>query len=498
MVLCAERRAGEVLADILTISEKKPMYSLGFLALVSLILALVLTPAARNLAWKMGWVDAPVGDRRIHKHPVPRLGGAAVVAAYLGAFAVLLVSGFKAGAIIEQGLPFVWRLIPGVAVIFLTGLLDDIRGLKPWQKLAGQMVGAGLAIWAGVALHSIAGVALPTWMATPLTLLWLVGCTNAFNLIDGVDGLAAGVGLFATSTILLAALIHGNVPLALATTPLAGALLGFLRYNFNPASIFLGDSGSLTIGFLLGCFGAVWSQKAATVLGLTAPLMALAIPLLDTTLAMVRRFLRRKPIWEADRDHIHHRLLERGLTPRRVVLLLYAAAALGASCSITLSTMESNYGGIAILVFCAAAWIGIQHLGYVELGLAGRMFLYGAFRRQLNAQLALMAVRQALSKAGSPEDFWRVIEESRQDFGCEHAAAKILGQTFGNGNGSRPGAMRIHIPFEGGDYVLLERSLEGQTRLDVLAAFADAIGKGLEAKLPEFRHRGQVRVLSES
>ena len=154
------------------------------------------------------------------------------------------------------------------------------------------------------------------WLSLPLTLLWLVGCANAFNLIDGIDGLATGAGLFATVTILIGALLSNNVPLALATVPLAGALLGFLRYNFNPASIFLGDSGSLTIGFLLGCYGVLWSQKGATMLGMTAPLMALAVPLLDTGLAVARRFLRHQPIMSGDAAHIHHRLLARGLTPK--------------------------------------------------------------------------------------------------------------------------------------------------------------------------------------
>ena len=128
----------------------------------------------------------------------------------------------------------------------------------------------------------------------PLTILWLVACANAFNLIDGVDGLASGVGLLATLTMLAAGLLHGDAGLVIVTAPLAGALVGFLRSNFNPASIFLGDCGSLTIGFLLGCFAAIWSQKSATLLGMTAPLMALSVPLLDTGASIVRRFLRRR------------------------------------------------------------------------------------------------------------------------------------------------------------------------------------------------------------
>src|SRR5258707_5829576 len=142
---------------------------------------------------------------------------------------------------------------------------------------------------------------MDSWWSLPLTIVWLVVCANAFNLIDGVDGLATGLGLFATVTTLIIALLQGNLALAVATAPLVGALLGFLRYNFNPASIFLGDSGSLLVGFLLGCFGVIWSQKSATILGMTAPLMALSIPLVDLCLSIVRRFLRRQPILRCDR-----------------------------------------------------------------------------------------------------------------------------------------------------------------------------------------------------
>src|SRR5229473_2047143 len=203
-------------------------------------------------------------------------------------------------------------------------------GLTPWQKLAGQLLGSSIACWAGVRMLAIAGYPLPGWLDIPLTVMWLLACTNAFNLIDGIDGLASGVGLFATVTMLFAALLlQNNIALALATAPLAGALLAFLRYNFNPASIFLGDSGSLTIGFLLGSFGVVWSQKSATILGMTAPMMALGIPILDASLSIVRRFLRHQPIFTGDRDHIHHRLLKRGFAPRRVVLTLYAMASIG-------------------------------------------------------------------------------------------------------------------------------------------------------------------------
>jgi len=302
------------------------MYSLGLLAATSFLLALVLTPLCRNLFRRWGVVDHPDSGRRMHVRPVPRVGGIAIVGAYLGAFAVLLVSPLSAGRMVVEGLPLAWKLFPAAAAVFALGLIDDLRGLKSWQKFAGQTIAACMAMWGGVQVTGVAGLSVPPWLGLPLTLLWLVGCSNAFNLIDGVDGLGAGAGLFATVTILLGALLHGNVALALATVPLAGALLGFLRYNFNPASIFLGDSGSLTVGFLLGCYGVLWAQKSTTMLGMTAPLMALGVPLLDTGIAIVRRFLRHQPIFEADAGHIHHRLLARGLTRSRPARPLWACA----------------------------------------------------------------------------------------------------------------------------------------------------------------------------
>src|SRR5262249_50739772 len=239
----------------------------------------------------------------------------------LGAVGLLMVSRLNGAD--EVKLPLVISLLPAAGVMFATGLVDDLIGLKAWQKLLVQICAATLAYLAGVRVVGVAGYVAPLWLSLPITTLWLVACANAFNLIDGVDGVATGVALFATITTLLAALLQSNTPLALATAPLAGALFAFLRYNFNPASIFLGDCGSLTIGFVLGCFGVIWSQKSATLLGMTAPLMALSLPLLDAAASVARRYLRRQRIFTPDRNHVHHRLLERGFSPRKVALILY-------------------------------------------------------------------------------------------------------------------------------------------------------------------------------
>ncbi len=465
------------------------MYSLILLGVVSFVLALLVTPAVRSVARRWGLVDVPNEERRIHAEPVPRVGGVAIVVAYAGAFGVLFLAGLAASGMVRGAMPVVERLLPAALVVFVTGLADDVWGLRPWQKFAGQLAAAGLAIWAGVTVNGVAGFQLAPWLAIPVTVLWLVGCANAFNLIDGVDGLAAGVGLFATVTMLVTALIYGNVPLALAVAPLAGALLGFLRFNFNPATIFLGDSGSLTVGFLLGCFGVLWGHKAATVLGLTAPLMALAVPLLDTGLSIARRFLRGKPVWDADRGHIHHRLLDRGLTPRRVALLLYGVAALGAVFSVAQSFLENNFGGVVVLLFAGVAWMGVQHLGYVEFGVAGRMFLDGAFRRHLSSQLALRGFEEAMRRAETPEKCWEALAETAREYGYGTVLARIAGRDFyvsrewGEDDVGRPvRGWNVQIPLSETDFVSLEGLSNGGAYLARVGPFADAIQRTLREK----------------
>ncbi len=462
------------------------MYSLFVLALSSFCLALVLTPLCRNLFRRWGWVDRPDGQRKLHDHPIPRAGGVPIVMAYLGAFALLLAFPFAAGAFVKTALPTAERVLWATVVVFAVGLLDDLLGLKPWQKFAGQVAAACLLISAGVDITHVGRLGLPAWLGMPITVLWLVGCSNAFNLIDGVDGLAAGAGLFATVTILLAALLQGNVPLALATVPLAGALLGFLRYNFNPASIFLGDSGSLTVGFLLGCCGVVWSQKCSTALGMTAPLIALSIPLLDTGLAIGRRFLRNKPIFGGDRGHIHHKLLARGLTPLRVVVLMYLVCGVCAALSLLQSFAHERFGGAIIIIFCAGALFGIQRLGYAEFEAARRVFLSTNFRRILNAQIQLSTFRDDLAAAATPDQCWEVLQSTYSEFGFNEIRFKFGGRLYShttNGHHlARTWTVRVRLSEN--DYLNLSREFD-TVFPPIVARYTDAIGIILGTKTPE-------------
>jgi UDP-GlcNAc:undecaprenyl-phosphate GlcNAc-1-phosphate transferase len=290
------------------------------LGALSVVLALLVTPLVRDYVGKY-FLDHPDGIRKKHQSPVPRVGGIAIVVSYVITFAIALALPFTYTQHLHHELPNILSLTLVASVVFFTGVLDDLIGLAAWQKLLGIAGASVLAYVAGihVDIHMLTWLPAWPWLGFAITVVWLVGCSNAFNLIDGMDGLAAGVGLVATITMLLAALTQNNLPLILATVPLAGCLLGFLRYNFSGASVYLGDCGSLSLGFLLGCFGALWSEKSVTLVALTVPLLAVSIPLLDVVLSIVRRFLRNRPIFQADRGHIHHRLLARGLSPKSAV-----------------------------------------------------------------------------------------------------------------------------------------------------------------------------------
>jgi UDP-GlcNAc:undecaprenyl-phosphate/decaprenyl-phosphate GlcNAc-1-phosphate transferase len=464
------------------------VHSLLWLGFRAFIISLVLTPIFRDVFRSYGVVDQPDAARKVHRYPIPRVGGLAIAISYLVAYVLVRPEG---GSPLAQQLSLVWRLLPGAALAFAVGLLDDLFNLRAWIKLAGQIAAAGLACVGGVRVLSIGGTPTNAWWSIPLTILWLLACMNAFNLVDGLDGLAAGVGLFATLTVFAAAMMQHNMVLAVATFPLAGALLAFLCYNFNPATIFLGDSGSLLIGFLLGCYAAIWSNKSATLLGMTAPLMALSIPLLDVALAIVRRFLRRQPIFTADRGHIHHRLLDRGFTPRRVVLMLYGLCGLAAAFSL-LQLVVHSFSGALLLLFGVFVLLGIQYLGYAEFDLAGRLLFSGEFQRSVSAQLELRKFRAALAAAGTPAGCWDVIREACGKFGFEQVRLCVAGEIFeySADDCGAPG-WTVRVPLSNGDYAVLARPFASPVLPMVVAPFVDSLRETLVEKFRDAAHEAE-------
>jgi UDP-GlcNAc:undecaprenyl-phosphate GlcNAc-1-phosphate transferase len=454
------------------------MNVLIWLALASFGLSLILTPIMRDIFRSYGVVDEPDQYRKTHKYPIPRVGGIAVAISYAASFFIVQ---FRAG-ILEEHLALVWKILPSACMIFAVGVFDDLWGLKAWQKLIGQVIAAGIACWSGILAVDVVGLHGRAWWTIPVTILWLLACSNAFNLVDGMDGLAAGVGMFATVTMFIAALMQKNIALAMATVPLAGCLLGFLCYNFNPATIFLGDSGSLLIGFLLGCYGIIWTQKSATLLGMTAPLMALSLPLLDVGLAIVRRFLRRQPIFTADRGHIHHRLLDRGMSPKKAAILLYGICSIVAVFSLFQSVVHNNaISGVIVLLFCAVAWIGIQYLGYAEFSLAGKILFGGGLQRNLKAQLDLTTLQKLVANARTAADCARLIEEWAEKFGLIATHMHIAGQDFAGLPAPDDARWDARINISDGNWVDFVRIPDAGVGA---ALFLDALSSSLGKKIP--------------
>ena len=460
------------------------MYSLIFLGAISCILCMLLTPLARDWSARIGLVDRPDCHRKTHPEATPRTGGVPILISYVGSFALLFLSPLRAGGVIQGNMGAILALLPPVALIFITGLLDDWLSLKPWQKLLGQLAAAGWAYAVGVRFAGIAGHTLPNWVCCVLTIAWLVLCCNAFNLIDGVDGLATGVGLAATLTTMIAALLHGNVMLTLATAPLAGCLLGFLRYNFNPASIFLGDSGSLLIGFLLGMYSIIWSQHSGPVLGFAAPAMALALPLLEVGLSIVRRFLASEPIFAGDRGHIHHRLLEFGFTPRRVALLLYGVCAIAAVLALLPNVVTGHYAGAVVVVFGLATWLGVHCLRYVEFEAASR-FVGKWLRPMLRGHVQLERMERALKAAHSIDQCWAAVAEAARALGYSEVNARLAGELYATtvipATAGAYWQMRLNL--SGRDYVNITQR-DGAVRNPILVIpFVELLRRTLPEKL---------------
>ena len=309
------------------------------LSLSSAVLVLLVTPLVSRGSIRLGLVDAP-GGRKVHPQSVPRLGGVAVVTAMVLAMILVRLWGPQ-----DFG-PAIWPALQPLAtagaVIFGIGLLDDVRGVGPATKVVVQVAATVLVMTAGLLIERVTVLGMTWqlgWLAWPITAAWIVGLTNAFNLIDGIDGLAAGVAALAAAACGLILIERGHTAEAMLLATLVGAAVGFLFFNFAPASIFLGDSGSLLFGFLLATTAIAGWQKGATALATGVPLLIFALPLADIMTTIVRRGLARpasgpaslatalRRLVEPDRQHIHHRLLALGWSPRRTVLILYGVTA---------------------------------------------------------------------------------------------------------------------------------------------------------------------------
>ena len=344
----------------------------------SLVLAFVLTRSVRDFATARGWVAVATQERHLHSTPLPRLGGVAIFASFscsLGVAALWAIGhpGLRGPLFLRTML----TILGPTALVFLLGVYDDLRGAGPYLKFSVQGIAATMLFMGGLRIVNIPVLfgdrPLPWYIGLLFTVLWVWAITNAFNLIDGLDGLAAGSALFSTLVAFIVALLNGPSLVTLMTIALAGAILGFLRYNFNPATIFLGDSGSLFIGFLLSALALDGAQKAPTIVSVAIPIVSFGLPILETALSVLRRLIGGRPVFTADREHIHHKLLQHGLTHRQVVIILYGVSAVFAMLSLFLLWPTGSSLGLVLAVVGIGIWIGVQHLGYLEFGELARV-----------------------------------------------------------------------------------------------------------------------------
>lgn len=411
-----------------------PMTTFVWLVMVfflALSAALVLTPVVIKGAAALKLFDSPDGGRRLHDQPVPRLGGIAV---YLGAAAAACLIFVRTsprfttpGAIGDEQIRFLTGAFLGSAVMFLTGLVDDVRGLSAGAKFIAQISAASIAYYFGARLGMIAlgygeGVSVGL-LELPLILIWIVGVTNAFNFIDGLNGLAGGIALVASATIFIAAVALGNNVVLVPAVALAGALLAFLRFNFPTARIFLGDSGSMSIGFLLAVLSLRAAENSYGAVLVAVPLLAVSVPLLDGALAIVRRWLRHVPVSGADARHIHHRLLALGLSPRRTAIVLWGMAGgmagFGLLIALTRPFVATSIAILGLVGLAVLVIYGTNLLSYHELLVAGEVLMSAPARarRVISDQILAVDLASMLQNAEGIDGVSNVLASGAGQFG---------------------------------------------------------------------------------
>jgi len=390
----------------------------------ALLISATLTRWVRDFAIARGWYSAPNSDRHVHTRPIPRLGGVAI---FLTLWCMVLAAHWIPGhfGIREYLLPHATVKILGAAtIVFVLGLIDDFRGLSAYLKFAVQAGAAMLLFWSGFGISQLSfltGDSHLGWvLGVPLTIIWVLWITNAFNLIDGLDGLAAGSALFSTLVTYLVAILLHTDGLLFLTLALAGAIAGFLRYNFNPASIFLGDCGSLLIGFLLSAMAIAGSQKAPTAVAVAIPIVSLGLPILDVSVAVIRRFLRCKRLFDADREHIHHKLLSRGVSHRQAVLMLYGVTACFGLLSLFLLHPASTAVATVLVVVGLGVLVGVQQLRYHEFLELGRVANRTLNQRQVIANdINVRRAADALESCTGLAQFCQTMQDCLKPIGFD-------------------------------------------------------------------------------
>lgn len=331
----------------------------GFPFLLAALISYILTPYIKTLAFKIGAIDKP-DNRKVHKKIMPRLGGLAIYIAFmLGVVASLELTWDIVG------------ILAGATVIVAVGVLDDKYQLPAKVKLVGQIIAACVLVAFDIRIEWLNNpfggyFYVDYWLSVPMTIFWVISFTNVVNLIDGLDGLAAGVSAIASITVILVAVQQGYYHIAIMTAALAGGIIGFIRYNFNPATIFMGDTGSMFIGYLLAAISVYGSVKTAATIALIVPAIALGLPIMDTAFAIMRRYTNGRPIFQPDKGHLHHRLLAMGMNQKQAVLLMYAITAVLGIAAVLWAEVDGFYAALIIAVIITAVAVGAKKIGILN------------------------------------------------------------------------------------------------------------------------------------
>lgn len=394
--------------------------------LIAFLVAIVATRLIIPIAVRFDLVDRPDYVRKFHLRAVPCTGGAGIYAAFLVPVAALYFFDLNFISQLLAGLPAaLLGLLIGATIALVMGFVDDVRGLPTHWKLLLQAVAATVAFMAGYSITEInipfCGIIELGAVSYPLTLFWFLGCMNALNFLDGLDGLAAGVSLLVSTTLFLVSLVLDNIVCMLLSISLGGAILGFLIFNFHPARIFLGDSGSMLLGFCIGSLSILASTTTETTVSFFIPLVALGLPILDTSFVIARRWFHKLPIASPDRRHIHYTLISMGLGHKRTVLVLYLACVVFGAAAL-LMTWERGEATLLVLgTVCIIAFVCVRVFGGIDLaGIVGRGFDAGA-------RAALERALQEMQKAGEIEGLWRSCHPALQAIGLNRAELRLTG-----------------------------------------------------------------------
>ncbi|MEW6186779.1 MAG: MraY family glycosyltransferase [Thermodesulfobacteriota bacterium] len=413
--------------------------------LLSLLGSFLLTPLVRAISFRFGILDQP-GTRKVHQDVTPRLGGVVVLVSLAIPFLVF----YLFSQTLQREITLSWKpflgLSLGCLLVFSIGVWDDMRRLPPWPKLAIEIGAALVAYYYGLRIELFSnpfGLQWNvSWLSLPFTVFWLVGITNAVNLADGIDGLASGIATFAAAVLFVMTVPTVYVLVPFLAAALAGAALGFLRYNFSPATIFLGDSGSLFLGFLLGGLSLWASEKSTIAFALLIPIIALGIPILDMIYAILRRWNRGVSIAQADREHIHHKLLEKGYSHRKAVLLLYGVNLVLVGVAAILLITRNSFASYIIIALGFVIFLGSRFLGYFKFAGAFQGLIekwkdsqqskYLAFRRRL--------LIRAFEEEKAIEQRWKLVGELFAEMGIKQATITL------NAESEKPLVWFAHTP----------------------------------------------------